>query len=87
MIEYVTALYLTASTCAATLGCSVIKPGDGYASLTPTQHPNWCVVNKGIVASGAMLSFRSPMKPQLLMGPGVKPCGLPKGRIEPKPMS
>jgi hypothetical protein len=80
MIEYVTALYRTASACAATIGCHVIQPGDGWASLTPTQHPNWCVMNKGMVASGAMLSFRSPIKAQLLMGPGVRSCGLPKGR-------
>ena len=30
MIEYVVALYLTASTCAATPGCHVIQPGDGW---------------------------------------------------------
>jgi hypothetical protein len=87
VIEYVTALYLSASACALTLGCHVIPPGEGYASLTPTQYPNWCVINKGPVASGAMLAFPTPTQNQMLMGPGVKPCGLPRGRIEPKPMS
>ena len=88
IIEYVVALHLTASACAATPGCYVIPPGDGYTSLTPTQNPNWCVMNRGSTASGAMLAFPSPTQAQLLMGPGVKPCGLPKGRIDPpKPMS
>jgi len=87
MIEYIIASYLTASACAATLGCHLIPQGDSYQSLTPTQRPNWCVVNKRIVAAGAMLSFATPTNPRLLMGPGVRPCGLPKGRIEPKPMS
>jgi hypothetical protein len=88
VIEYVTALYLTAAACATILGCYVLPPGQGYQSLTPTQHPNWCVINKGIVASGAMLAFPEPIRSQLLMGPGVKPCGIPRGRIEPpKPMS
>lgn len=87
MIEYVTALYLTASACDATPGCWVLQPGKGYQSLTPSQNPNWCVINKGMVASGAMLSFRTVTSTQLLMGPGVVPCGIPKGRIEPKPMS
>lgn len=87
MIEYVTALYLTAAVCATKPGCYVIPPGDGYSSLTPTQRPNWSVRNNGPVASGAMLAFPNVARYQLLMGPNVKPCGLPKGRIEPKPMS
>jgi hypothetical protein len=87
MIKYVVASYLTASACAGIPGCVVIQPGDGYKSLTPTQMPNWCVINHGIVASGAMLSFPTPVSPVLLMGPGVKPCGIPRGRIEPGPTS
>lgn len=87
MIEYVIALHLTAAVCAQTPGCYVLPPGQGYASRTPTQHPNWCVTNFGVATSGAMLAFPSLDRAQILMGPGVKPCGLPKGRIEPKPMS
>ena len=83
MIEYVVAFHLTAAICAVTPGCSVVQPGDGYASLTPTQMPNWCVKNFGVRASGAMLSFATPIRPQLLMGPGIKPCGLPRGRNDP----
>lgn len=69
MIEYIAALYLTASICAATMGCVVLPPGQGYASQTPAQRPNWCVINKGMVASGAMLAFPKPIQAQLLMGP------------------
>lgn len=87
MVEYLIALYLTASTCAGTPGCVVIKPGDGWASRTPTQRPNWCVVNKGPFASGAMLTFPTPLTPKVLMGPGIQPCGIPRGRIEPGPTS
>lgn len=87
MIQYATALYLTAEACTSILGCVLIQPGNGYASRTPTQHPNWCVMNNGMVPSGAMLSLQTPIKPQLLMGPGVKPCGLPHARKDPAPTS
>jgi hypothetical protein len=81
------ALYLTASACAITMGCQTLPPGQGYQSLTPNQHPNWCVINKGMVVSGAMLSLEDIRRPKPLMGPGVVPCGLTRGRKDPQPMS
>jgi hypothetical protein len=75
MIEYVTALFLTSAACVDIIGCRVLTPGEDYRSQTPTQNPNWCVVNQGKVVSGAMLSVKTPLSAQLLMGPGVVPCG------------
>ena len=81
MIEYVTALYLTSAACVDMFGCRVLTPGETYTA----QHPDWCVVNRGSVVSGALLSSRTPESARLLMGPGVVPCDPPAGRPEPKP--
>jgi hypothetical protein len=59
---------------------------------TPKQLVNRCerlqlLKNNSAFASGAALHTASPIRPQVLMGPGVVPCGLPHGRKDPEPMS
>jgi hypothetical protein len=71
-VEYILAAVLNVS-CLNSNQCMQLVPGQRYESLSPTQRPNWCVVNRN--------NARSPIKFQqarggmkMYLGQGVEPC-------------
>ncbi len=73
-LEYIVALSLAMS-CQNNPSCYWIAVGQRYESLSPTQNPNWCVINRGKVASPVRMTIEYKM----FMGPGVEPCDARKG--------
>jgi hypothetical protein len=70
-LEYVFSAVLALS-CQNNPSCSWLDPGIQYQSRTPTQNPNWCVINRGSVRSPVMMEVRPP--PRMFLGPGIEPC-------------
>jgi hypothetical protein len=67
------AAFLTIAKCGN--ACVVLDPGQRYESQTPTQNPNWCVVNTG--KNPAPVRFETLPKIRMLLGRGVQPCVTP----------
>jgi hypothetical protein len=72
-VEYVVAAFMTVSNCG---NCLQLEPAMRYESRTPTQNPNWCVINTGNAPAAVRLDFRGG-RSRLLMGRGVQPCSTP----------
>jgi hypothetical protein len=78
-VEYIFAAIL-AVTCKPN-ECLWLEPGTRYESRTPTQNPNWCVINRNNVRSPVKLTA-IPFPPRMFMGPGIEPCDI---RLKPNP--
>jgi hypothetical protein len=50
-----------------------LETGVQYQSRTPTQNPNWCIINRGNVRSPIKL-ITVPPPPTMFLGPGIEPC-------------
>jgi hypothetical protein len=72
-VEYVVAVFLTAANCGPS--CLILPPGQVYKSLSETQNPNWCVVNRG--NAPAVVKFEMFPMARMLLGRGVQPCRPP----------
>jgi hypothetical protein len=70
-VEYVFAAVLALSR-QSSQSCSWLEPGMQYMSRTPTQNPNWCVINRSNARSPVRLEFLHGSR--LFMGPGIEPC-------------
>jgi hypothetical protein len=71
-VEYVFAAVLALS-CQNSQSCYWLEPGAGYQSRTPTQNPNWCVINRSDKRAPVMLKHGRGGT-QLYLGRGIEPC-------------
>jgi hypothetical protein len=75
-VEYLFSAFLAFS-CQNNSSCFWLDPGTRYESRSPTQNPNWCVINRGAAKAPVRLEFIPG--PRMILAPGIEPCD--SGRV------